>query len=431
MAGRVGYPECRMKEVPASQISRQVRNMLAFAAVVLFLFVLKAASEVTLQIALALLVFAFVNPLVERLTRLKVPNIVAITLALALVVVIFFGFIYILILMVNMLVDRMPYYAERIRSLDALLSSYLMEYIPDAGEDFSILGYVSVDWYGLATSWLGSFSSKVISIFSDAMMVFVTLIFLLLERMTFLPKIAFAFPRDKSQKFSSMLGRINRQMTKYLLLKLVISLITGFLYYLTALVTGLDFALVWGVLATLLNFIPTIGSIIVTALTIIMAIIQFAPTAWMNVVYVIILTVSIEMILGNIIDPRIQGVQLNMSPLMILISLSVWGYIWDLSPSCSPQARATYGNTVCRSRDAGASARSRTRNRPRKAPRVTSSSRRGTTRKRSDGFIADKDGKFGWLAGRDRRQPPRIRQRCRHCHHGLEDLSADCDGAVP
>ena len=328
MAGRVGYPECRMKEVPASQISRQVRNMLAFAAVVLFLFVLKAASEVTLQIALALLVFAFVNPLVERLTRLKVPNIVAITLALALVVVIFFGFIYILILMVNMLVDRMPYYAERIRSLDALLSSYLVEYIPDAGEDFSILGYVSVDWYGLATSWLGSFSSKVISIFSDAMMVFVTLIFLLLERMTFLPKIAFAFPRDKSQKFSSMLGRINRQMTKYLLLKLVISLITGFLYYLTALVTGLDFALVWGVLATLLNFIPTIGSIIVTALTIIMAIIQFAPTAWMNVVYVIILTVSIEMILGNIIDPRIQGVQLNMSPLMILISLSVWGYIW-------------------------------------------------------------------------------------------------------
>lgn len=330
MAGRVGYPECRMKEVPASQISRQVRNMLAFAAVVLFLFVLKAASEVTLQIALALLVFAFVNPLVERLTRLKVPNIVAITLALALVVVIFFGFIYILILMVNMLVDRMPYYAERIRSLDALLSSYLVEYIPDAGEDFSILGYVSVDWYGLATSWLGSFSSKVISIFSDAMMVFVTLIFLLLERMTFLPKIAFAFPRDKSQKFSSMLGRINRQMTKYLLLKLVISLITGFLYYLTALVTGLDFALVWGVLATLLNFIPTIGSIIVTALTIIMAIIQFAPTAWMNVVYVIILTVSIEMILGNIIDPRIQGVQLNMSPLMILISLSVWGYIWGL-----------------------------------------------------------------------------------------------------
>ena len=84
-----------------------------------------------------------------------------------------------------------------------------------------------------------------------------------------------------------------------------------------------------GVLSNIVNQVSS-GSIIVTALTIIMAIIQFAPTAWMNVVYVIILTVSIEMILGNIIDPRIQGVQLNMSPLMILISLSVWGYIWGL-----------------------------------------------------------------------------------------------------
>ena len=127
-----------------------------------------------------------------------------------------------------------------------------------------------------------------------------------------------------------MLGRINRQISKYLVLKLLISLITGLMFYLTAVVTGLDFALVWGVLATLLNFIPTIGSIIVTVLTILMAVIQFAPDSWINIVYVFLLTISIEMILGNIIDPRLQGVQLNMSPLMILVSLSIWGYIWGL-----------------------------------------------------------------------------------------------------
>ena len=197
---------------------RQTRNILAFGAVVLFLFVLKAASEVTLPIALALFIFAFANPLMDRLSRLKVPNLISIILVLALVVVIFFGFIYVLILMVNMLLDRVDYYAARVRSLDALLSGYLADYFPEEGEDFSVLAYINVDWYGLAVSWLTSFSSKIISIFSDAMMIFVTLLFLLLERATFLPKIAFAFPRDKSQKFSSMLGRINRQMSKYLLL---------------------------------------------------------------------------------------------------------------------------------------------------------------------------------------------------------------------
>ncbi len=319
----------RMKDQAAGQYARQIRNICALAMVVLFLFVLKTAGEVTLPVALALFIFAFVNPLMERLARLKVPNIVSIIIVLALVAVIFFGFIYILILMANMLLDRLPYYAERVISLDRLISEQLAQYFPDE-ENFSVLSYINVDWYGLATSWLASFSSKVISIFSDAMLIFVILLFLLLERTTFLPKIAFAFPRDKSQKFASMLGKINRQISKYLLIKAVISLITGLLFYLTAVVTGLDFALVWGVLAVLLNFIPTIGSIIVTAMTILMSIIQFAPSSWINIVYVVILTISIEMVLGNIIDPRLQGVQLNMSPLMILISLSLWGYIWGL-----------------------------------------------------------------------------------------------------
>ena len=320
-----------MKEVNnAQQYSRQIRNCLVFAAVVLFLFVIKAASEVTLPVALALFIFAFVNPLMDRMSRLKVPNVISIILCMALIFVIFFGFLYILFLMVNMILDRMPYYASRVVSLDKNFSSELAEHFPELGEEFSVLSMIDVDWYGLAMNSLTSFSSQIISVLSDAMLIFVIVLFLLLERTTFMPKITFALPRDKSQKFASTMGRINRQMTKYLMLKAVISLLTGFLYYLTAIVTNLDFALVWGVLAMLLNFIPTIGSIIVTVLTILMSIIQFAPTEWVNIIYVIVLTISIEMILGNIIDPRLQGVQLNMSPLMILISLSVWGYIWGL-----------------------------------------------------------------------------------------------------
>lgn len=314
----------------ANPYSRQVRNTLVAAAIILFLFVLKAAQEVVLPVAMALFIFAFVNPLMERLGRWKVPNLLSIAICLALVVVIFFGFLYILIMMADMLLARLPYYADRIRSLDSLLSGYIVEHFDDVPPGFSFLTLLNVDWYSLATSWLAGFSSKAVSILSDAMMVFVILLFLLLERTTFLPKISYAFPRDKSQKFSSMLGRINRQISKYLVLKLLISLITGLMFYLTAVVTGLDFALVWGVLATLLNFIPTIGSIIVTVLTILMAVIQFAPDSWINIVYVFLLTISIEMILGNIIDPRLQGVQLNMSPLMILVSLSIWGYIWGL-----------------------------------------------------------------------------------------------------
>jgi hypothetical protein len=87
--------------------------------------------------------------------------------------------------------------------------------------------------------------------------------------------------------------------------------------------------MLYGILAFVFNFIPSIGSIIVTVLTILMCIVQFAPV-WSPVIFVGIMTLSIEMVLGNIIDPKLQGGQLNLSPVFILISLAIWGYIWGI-----------------------------------------------------------------------------------------------------
>ena len=101
------------------------------------------------------------------------------------------------------------------------------------------------------------------------------------------------------------------------------------MFYVTSIIAGVDFPLVWGMLAFLLNFIPTIGSIVVTALAIFMATVQFMPD-WSRIIFIGLLYISIEMVLGNIIDPKLQGVQLNISPLIILISLAVWGYVWGL-----------------------------------------------------------------------------------------------------
>ena len=319
-----------MTIAPPDNTNKIIRDILAFFAVALFLYLMKAVASIIVPMVIAFFIFIFLNPLLSRMDKLRIPRLLSLVITLAIVAAVFVLFLYVFFLMVNMILDRMPYYASRVVSLDKNFSSELAEHFPELGEEFSVLSMIDVDWYGLAMNSLTSFSSQIISVLSDAMLIFVIVLFLLLERTTFMPKITFALPRDKSQKFASTMGRINRQMTKYLMLKAVISLLTGFLYYLTAIVTNLDFALVWGVLAMLLNFIPTIGSIIVTVLTILMSIIQFAPTEWVNIVYVIVLTISIEMILGNIIDPRLQGVQLNMSPLMILISLSVWGYIWGL-----------------------------------------------------------------------------------------------------
>ena len=140
------------------------------------------------------------------------------------------------------------------------------------------------------------------------------LLFLILERQTLTPKIKQAFNSEKSQMIVSIAQRTTNQISRYLLIKFSMSLITGILFYLTAAVTNLDFAILWGLLAFVLNFIPSIGSIIATLITIAMALIQFTPD-WISIIYVAVLTISIQTVFGNIIDPRLQGVQLGLSPL--------------------------------------------------------------------------------------------------------------------
>ncbi len=318
-----------MKEVMSSNYNRQIRNVLVFMLVILTLYVLKIAQEVTLPIAIALFIFCFANPVMDRLTRLKVPNILAIAIVMLLILGIFLSMAYVIYVMVNMLLPKIDVYARRLVDIDTMISTYLVDHLDNMPEDFSVLAFLNVDWVGMAKNYLASISSKVISIASDSMIIFVTVLFLLLERTTFLPKVTVAFPKDKSQRLINSMGRINKQITKYLFLKTIISAVTGVLFYLAALSVGLDFALIWGVLAFVLNFIPTIGSIIVTVLTIFMSIVQFFPDP-MKPLYIMTMTIGIEMVVGNIIDPRLQGVQLNISPFVILVALSVWGYIWGI-----------------------------------------------------------------------------------------------------
>ena len=318
---------------PIDNSGRQIRNILIGFAAILILYILKMTANIMIPLVIALFIFIVVNPVLSRLDKMRIPSFLSMLITLILVVAVFFLFVYIFFVMVNMLLQTdtgLPAYAVRVQQLDRQLSAFIAPYLDEDPVTFSILAYLDINWYGVAMSSLTSISSKFISIISDAMLVLLYLLFMILERQTILPKLMAALPRGKVQRVSQMIARMNRQTAKYTFLKLIISVITGILFYFAAVITGLDFALVWGVLAVILNFIPTIGSIICTAGTIVMALIQFAPD-WSYVIYVALLMISIEMVLGNIIDPRLQGVQLNISPLVILISLAIWGYIWGIA----------------------------------------------------------------------------------------------------
>lgn len=318
-----------MNNLKSVNYQKQIRNCLVFLSVILFLFVMKITASLMIPVAIAILIFALVNPLMDKLKRLKVPEFISIFLVLAIVIFVILILTYTTFRMINLIIGKMPYYYNRVISLDRQLSLYISRYDNNLGPDYSFLGSLNFDWYNLLMSSLSSISSKAVSIIGDVFVIILSLLFLLLERTSFRPKMAAVFSRENSHKFTSLLVRINKQITKYLLLKIIISAATGTLFYLSAVFTGLDFPLVWGVMAFILNFIPNIGSIIATVITILMAVIQFSPE-WTVIIYVAIINTSIQIVLGNIIDPRLQGVQLNLSPFFILFSLSLWGFIWGI-----------------------------------------------------------------------------------------------------
>ncbi len=315
-------------ENPITGQGRGIRTAFGVFLAIVFLAVLKVASEVTLPLAVSLFIFLLCNPLIERLDRIYMPRWLSTLIVMLLLLLFFLGAAWFLASTIDTLIRYLPSYAGRFVLLDNYITGKLTTAL-NISPDTTLLSLLDINWIQLAMNSLTSVSGRLVSIAKDAILVYIFVFFLLLERQSLVPKLRAATPNDKGRRVMMMLERINRQVSKYLVLKLFISVLTGIMYYFAALLSGLDFPMLWAVLACVLNFIPSIGSVVVTTLTLSMSVLQFFPN-WPQIIYVAVLMISIEMVMGNVIDPRLQGVQLNLSPFVILVSLSIWGYIWGI-----------------------------------------------------------------------------------------------------
>jgi AI-2 transport protein TqsA len=132
--------------------------------------------------------------------------------------------------------------------------------------------------------------------------------------------------RDPNMAWTGVYADVINKVRKYIITKAAISTITGILVWITLTAFNLELAAVFGMLAFLLNFIPSIGSIIATLLPIPIAVAQF-QNPWM-IAFVIAIPGTIQITIGNVIEPKIMGAGLNLHPVVILLALSFWGLIW-------------------------------------------------------------------------------------------------------
>ena len=306
-----------------------IKTILVILLIIAVLAVSKISGKVSIQILLSLFIFLLVLPLVSALEKARFPSWLATVIAVLVIVAAVIFFVWFVFFSVDMLMTKVPDYAARINDLDGLLKSIASKWI-EIPEDASFLSTLKIDWVGsVIMPTLRSVSSSAISLLSTLLLVVLMTVFLLGERHTIIPKLLNFIHTGEEEKLTVIWDRIIRQVSKYISIKVFVSLVTGILFYVVSLIAGLDFAFLWGVLAVVLNFIPTIGSIVITVLVTVMAIVQFAPAIG-PILFVGISAIVIQNLIGNFLDPRLSGNSLNLSPFIILVALSVFGYVWGI-----------------------------------------------------------------------------------------------------
>ena len=121
---------------------------------------------------------------------------------------------------------------------------------------------------------------------------------------------------------------ITDQIQKYIITKFLISLTLGIIMALILWLFDVEFFIIWASFAVILNFIPNVGSVISVTMPVLMALVQYDSYGYALLIAVILIVV--QNIIGNILEPKIFGYRLGLNPLVILISLLVWGYLWGI-----------------------------------------------------------------------------------------------------
>ncbi|WP_116125649.1 AI-2E family transporter [Lewinella sp. IMCC34183] len=179
---------------------------------------------------------------------------------------------------------------------------------------------------------LGNFALVLAGVTSAAKgiaLVLLYVIFFLIEQGTFPKKMeALGLDMRRSTRFTRTLAEINAAMRTYLGVKTLTSIATGALSFVIFSIIGLDYSLFWAFLIFLFNFVPTIGSITATALPALLALVQFDTLTPFLVV--VIGVTAVQILVGNIVEPRLMGSSLNISPLVVVLTLILWSMLWGI-----------------------------------------------------------------------------------------------------
>jgi predicted PurR-regulated permease PerM len=293
--------------------------LVAFASLIIIVAGLKVAAPLIAEFLMALFIAVVCMPSIRWMENHKVPRSVAILVVLLVILALVYGVFALVGDSVNAFNANKDLYIEQLdMRLTAILDWLALQGIPMEGVNVAS-AFEKADIMSLVTRVVGGVGV----IFGDFFVIFLTVIFILAETTTFPAKFARAFlnAKDKMVHVNNVLSKIRH----YLAIKAATSLLTGVLVALSLVLIGVDYPFLWGMLAFLLNFIPTIGSLIAAIPPVILALVQLGP---IGVLWTVLTFFVINNIVGNYLEPKLMGKMLGLSAFVVFVSLIFWGYIF-------------------------------------------------------------------------------------------------------
>lgn len=298
---------------------RARRGLLTIAAVVVVLAGVKAAGEIVVPILLALF-FAFVSsPVVFRLSRARVPYGLAVTIVLLVQVAVLSMFGLVLARTAADLQQRLPELRERVGVAQDELARWIARHAA-----LRLSEAVELVDTGRFVDRLGDVALQLGALLGSGLLLVLVLAFTLFDASRLWRLIDAHFDGGEDRH---MIGRISVEVNRYLGIKTAVSLITGILIGLSCALLRIEFALFWGLLAFLLNYVPNVGPLVAAVPMILFAWVMNGATVALLVTAA---HLAIHAIIGNVLEPKWMGQALGMSPLVVVLSMVVWG--WLLGP---------------------------------------------------------------------------------------------------
>lgn len=304
-----------------NKTSSQAGFLISAAGFVVVVAGMRAAEAVLVPFLIAIFISVVCMPSLSWLQKKGIPTALAILVVIAGVAVMGIVMIGLVGTSLDDFARNVPRYQESLRQK----SQELIVWVSERGVSIPEHRIRDLINPGAAMNLAAGLLSKLGNVFTNAFLILLTVIFILFEAASFSVKLRAIShtPEHPNSDFDKIINIINR----YMAIKTLTSLGTGIAVATWLAVLGVDYPLLWGLVAFLLNFIPSIGSIIASVPPILLALIQFgtATALLTGFGYLVVNT-----IVGTIIEPRVMGYRLGLSPLVVFLSLVFWA--WVLGP---------------------------------------------------------------------------------------------------